>query len=101
MAVEGNILRKGKFKTRVENATTHEKAPAVQDHSMTMEKSWMMIRGVYPPKTLEQVPSSVIFVLIYFLVLVLVLVIQLFFRFSFRFSFANNQIISNVLTKTC
>ena len=44
---------------------------------------------------------SVIFVLIYFLVLVLVLVFQLFFRFSFSFSFANNQIISNLLKKTC
>ena len=31
--------------------------------------------------------------------LFLVLVLQLFFRF--RFSFANNQIISNLLTKTC
>ena len=42
---------------------------------------------------------SVIFVLIYFLVLVSVF--QLFFRFSFSFSFANNQIISNLPTKTC
>ena len=43
MAMEGEILRKGKFQD--ENGKRHEKGQqAVQDQSMTMERSWVMMK---------------------------------------------------------
>jgi len=41
MAVKGKILRKGSFKTRVENDERCQQPD--QDQSMMMEKSWVMM----------------------------------------------------------
>ena len=75
----------------------------------TVQVSLLGRESSVPHHLLTNPHNSVIFVLIYFLVLVLVLplIFQFYFRFSFAvffrfsFSFANNQIIPNLLTKTC